>query len=613
MPLLFSYLKRYKKYLILTLVLATVNTVFSLVDPQVFRLIIDNYVSKIGLISRADFLRGVGLLLAASVGAALISRIAKNFQQYYENVVTQRVGTQLYSHSAQHSFSLPYAIFEDQRSGELLQKLQKARLDAQALILSFIDIVFVSLVGILFVIIYAFYVHWLIGVMYLLIIPILGTVLYFITGKIKAIQKTIVVESANLAGSTTETLRNVELVKSLGLEDQETKRLNAVNNKVLELELSKLTLIRKLSFTQGTFVNAMRSAILFIMLWLILAGGITLGEFLTLWFYSFYIFQPLGDIGTVASQYQQAKGSLEKLEEILSVPSEEKPAHPVAVGPLTSVKFDGVNFSYGMGSGADGAAGGAANGGSANGVADVGLVAENSAQGQVKALVGINLEIKGGETVAFAGYSGSGKTTMIKLLVGLYKPTTGKLLLNGTDGAQVDYDALRRRVGYVSQDTQLFSGSIRENLLFVNPTATDDDCWEALRAAAVAAVADRGGQGLETKIGEGGLKLSGGERQRLAIARALLRNPELIIFDEATSSLDSITERSITETIKEIAKSRPNLITVMVAHRLSTIAHADQIYVLQKGSVVEHGSHADLLKDREGLYAALWKEQSGNG
>lgn len=579
MPLLFNYLKQYKKILTLTLVLAAVNQIFSLVDPQIFRLIIDNFISKIGHISQGDFLRGVGLLLAASVGAAFVSRVAKNFQQYYENVVTQRVGTKLYAHSVAHSFSVPYAVFEDQRSGELLQKLQKARIDSQALIISFVDIVFVSLIGILFVLVYAFFVHWLIGLLYFLIIPLLGSIQFFIGRRIKTIQKNIVIESANLAGSTTETLRNVELVKSLGLEDQETKRLNEVNNKVLELELSKLKLIRKLSFTQGTLVNALRSAILFVMLWLIVLGHVSLGQFLSLWFYSFYIFAPLGDIGTVAAQYQEARGSMEKLEEILSIKPEAKPANPVEVGSLQSVKFDHVDFGYG--------------------------------DGKIPAVSGINLEIRNGESVAFAGYSGSGKTTMIKLLVGLYRPITGSIFLNGTNAMTVDYDALRRRIGYVSQDTQLFAGTIRENLLFVNPAASDDDCWDALRSAAVAGIADRGGKGLDTRIGEGGLKLSGGERQRLAIARALLRNPELIIFDEATSSLDSITERSITDTIKEIARTRPNLITVMVAHRLSTIAHADRIYVLQKGKIIESGPHHELLKNREGLYAALWKEQSG--
>jgi len=579
MELLFGYLKRYKKTLALTLALATVNTVFSLVDPQIFRIIVDQYISKIGSISHADFLRGVLFLLLLSVGAAFISRVAKNFQQYYENVVTQRVGTELYAHSVEHSFSLPYAVFEDQRSGELLQKLQKARLDSQQLILSFVDIVFVSLVGILFVLAYALYVHWLIGLMYFLIIPILGTILFFIGRKIKAIQRAIVVESANLAGSTTETIRNVELVKSLGLEDQETKRLNDVNQKVLDLELSKLTVIRKLSFTQGTTVNAMRSAILFTMLYLILIGQISLGEFLTLWFYSFFIFQPLGDIGTVASQYQQAKGSMEELERILAIPAEEKPADPVDIGTLKSIEFKHAEFKY--------------------------------ATGPHPAVKNINLEIRSGESVAFAGYSGSGKTTLVKLLVGLYRPTKGEILLNGIDGSRIDFDVLRRHIGYVSQETQLFAGTLRENLLFVQPDATDDDCWEALRSASVTNIADRGGLGLDTRIGEGGVKISGGERQRLAIARALLRKPDLVIFDEATSSLDSITEKSITDTIKEIAQARPNLIVVMVAHRLSTIAHADAIYVLQKGNIVEHGPHHGLLKQKEGLYAALWKEQSG--
>ena len=586
MSLLYGYLKHYKKYLFFTLILATINITFSLIDPQVFRLIIDNYVSKIGSISHDDFLRGVGLLLLASIGAALVSRIAKNFQQYYENVVTQRVGTKLYAHSVAHSFSLPYAIFEDQQSGALLQKLQKARLDSQQLIISFVDIVFVSLVGIVLVIIYAFYVHWIIGLLYFLIIPVMGGALFFLGRRIKEIQKNIVIESANLAGSTTETIRNVELVKSLGLEEQETNRLNDVNNKVLNLELSKLKVIRTLSFTQGTIVNAMRSLILFSMLWLIFLGSITLGEFFTLWFYSFYIFNPLGDIGTVASQYQEAKGSLEKLEEILSIPAEEKPVNAVRIASLESIEFKGVAFGYG--------------------------------EANILAVRDISLKIRGGETVAFAGYSGSGKTTPIKLLVGLYKPTKGKILLNGVDGSTVDYDALRRKIGYVSQETQLFAGTLRENLLFVNPAATDEECWEALRNASVTGIADRAatsgvGTGLDTKIGEGGIKISGGERQRLAIARALLRKPELIIFDEATSSLDSITERSITDTIREIAKSRPDLIMVLVAHRLSTLAHADDIYVLQKGAIIEHGKHSGLLERRDGLYAALWKEQSGGG
>jgi ATP-binding cassette subfamily B protein len=221
----------------------------------------------------------------------------------------------------------------------------------------------------------------------------------------------------------------------------------------------------------------------------------------------------------------------------------------------------------------------------------------------------VNIAIGKGETVAFVGPSGSGKSTLVKLLVGLYKPTAGRLVLNGIDSSRIDYEEFRTRVGYVSQETQLFAGTIRENLLFVNPQASDEDCIRMLKAASALPIIERGGHGLDTKIGEGGIKISGGERQRLAIARALLRHPEILIFDEATSSLDSITEKAITETIREVSNIRSDLITVLVAHRLSTVSHADKIYVLAKGRITEEGSHQNLLR-AENLYAALWREQS---
>lgn len=580
MALLLRYILRYKHILFGALLLAAVNQIFSLLDPQIFRIIVDRYASKALELPSGTFLRGVLLLLLASVGVAFISRVAKNFQDYYVNVITQRVGAGLYNDSVKHSFSLPYSVFEDQRSGELLQKLQKARTDSQAFIMSAVNIVFFSLVGILFVLIYTFSVHWLIGLVYFLLIPALGTTTFLISKRIKAAQKAIVAQTASLAGSTTETLRNVELVKSLGLESQETARLNAVNEAILGLELKKVKLVRAMSFVQGTLVNAMRSSILLLMLYLISQRIITIGEFFSIFIYSFFIFGPLGEMGTVASQYQEARASMETLQNVFDIKPEPKPVDPVSAGALTSIEFKKVSFSYPS--------------------VDIPSVRD------------ISITIKKGETVAFVGPSGSGKTTLAKLLVGLYRPTEGEIRVNGISGDRFDYDAFRKRIGYVSQDTQLFAGTIRENLLFVNPAATDEQCLAVLEQAAATPIIERGGKGLETKIGEGGIKISGGERQRLAIARALLRNPDLIIFDEATSSLDSITEKSITETIRLIADLRPNLVTLLVAHRLSTVAHADTIYVLEKGKIIEHGSHEKLLA-RRGLYAALWREQSAAG
>lgn len=580
MKLLFSYLKQYKKLLLGTLLLASINQIFSLIDPQIFRLLIDNYASRVTELSRVEFIRGVGLLLLASVGVALVSRIAKNFQDYYVNVITQRLGARMYADGVKHSFTLPYSAFENQRSGELLRKLEKARTDSQALVTNLVNVVFLALVGIIFVLIYASFVHWLIGLVYFLIIPILGTTTFLVSRKIKVAQKAIVKESASLAGSTTETIRNVELVKSLGLEQQEVRRLNAVNDKILTLELKKVKLVRTLSFTQGTLINALRSILLFLMLWLIFQQQITLGEFFSLLFYSFAVFTPLSMLGAVATTYQEAGASNEELARVFSTPPEEKPKNPKELQSITSITYDDVSFTY-----------------------------EGT---KYPALHNVSLRVNAGKTVAFVGPSGSGKSTMIKLLALLYRPTGGRILFNIVDATEIDRALVRKKIGLVSQETQLFAGTIRENLLFVNPDATDKECMDVLERAAVSYVLERDGKGLDTKIGEGGVKLSGGERQRLAIARALLRKPEIIIFDEATSSLDSITELAITKTIQDIKKTEPSVITFLVAHRLSTVMRADVIYVFEKGKVIEHGTHKALL-ETGGLYAALWREQIASG
>lgn len=576
MNLLWTYLKNYKKLLAATLALATVNQVFSLLDPLIFRQLIDNYANKASELARHDFLIGVGALLLASMGVAFVSRVAKNFQDYYLNVIVQRLGARMYNHSVDHSFSLPFSVFEDQRSGEFLNKLQKARDDSQKFLTLSINILFLSLVGIIFVLSYAFFVHWLVGLVFFLIIPLLGTATYFISRKIKEAQSKIIKETSALAGSTTETLRNVELVKSLGLEQQEIKRLNTVNEKILELELEKVKMVRKFSFIQGTLINALRSALLLLMLWLIFSGNITLGSFFSLMFYSFFIFNPLSELGNVATSYQETKASMGRLDEILRTKKEERPQNATEISKIDSIEFQNVSFNYQSNT-------------------------EN-------ALDQVSFKINPGTTVAFVGPSGSGKTTIIKLIVSLYKPASGNVLVNGSSVQTIDAETYRNKIGFVSQDTQLFAGTIRENLLFVKPNATDEECEKALSQAAAHKIIERGGKGLDTVIGEGGLKLSGGEKQRLSIARSLLRNPDMIIFDEATSSLDSLTENEITETIKKIRQERPELMTVLVAHRLSTITHADTIHVLEKGKIAESGNHTQLL-EKAGLYSALWRQQ----
>jgi ATP-binding cassette, subfamily B, bacterial len=577
MRAILPYLKSQWRALAGTFAAATIGQLLLLVDPQILRLIIDRYVMKLAQIPREAFFRGVFTLIGASIGVALLSRVFRNLQEYEINLIARRAGARLYAKSIAHSLLLPFRVFEDQRSGELLHTIQRARTDAETAITNGVRL-YLGILAVTAVTIYAFTVNWIIGTMHLLLVPVVTLLTLLISSPIRKQQRAITGQSAALAGSTTETIRNVELVKSLGIETQEIGRLHAVNDRILVLEEKKIRLMRTIIFFEGTLMHLTRASLLVVMLWLVYDRQITTGQFLSLFLYSGIIFSPLAEIGTAIGRYQEARATFDTLDVVLDKPVEAKSAGGVQPGELRKIAFDAVTLQY--------------------------------TPNHPAALKDIHIELRDGETVAFVGPSGSGKSSLVKLLVGLYTPTEGALTVNGRDLRTIDLDIYRARIGLVTHDTQLFAGTIRENLLLVKPDASDEQCISAMTRAAALTILERGGEGLDTRIGEGGIKLSGGERQRIAIARALLRAPELIVFDEATSNLDSITERAITATIRDVARYAGARITVVVAHRLSTVAHADRILVLAHGEIVESGTHTELLT-RDGLYAAMWREQSG--
>lgn len=577
MKLLLQYLKAHRWVAVLALVLAGINIGFSLLDPYITGRIVDRFIERKDVLERSEFIWGVLGLVGLSVGAAMVSRIAKNFQDYFTSIVVQKVGAKMYADGLKHSLELPYQVFEDQRSGETLGILQKVRLDTEKFITSFISVIFVSLIGMVFVIVYSISVSYQVTLIYFSAIPIIGFVSWFLSRKIKTIQRKIVGETTALAGSTTESLRNIELVKSLGLANQEIERLNKTTYQILALELKKVKYVRSMAFVQGTTVNFVRSCMVVVLLILIFENTISAGQYFSFLFYSFFLFGPLQELGNVILYWREAEVSLGNFKRILSTPIDQKPQNPVHLGKITRLSFDEVSFRH--------------------------------LTGSRNALEGISFETHNGETIAFVGPSGSGKTTLVKLLVGLYQPKEGQVRYNSTPSDDIDLDELREKIGFVTQDTQLFSGTIRENLQFVRPGATDEECLKVLEQAACQTLLARADKGLDSVIGEGGVKVSGGEKQRLSIARALLRRPDILVFDEATSSLDSLTEEEITATIRDISEQTSHL-TILIAHRLSTIRHADRIFVLEKGHIIEQGAHEALLKEK-GLYYAMWRQQVG--
>ena len=577
MKILWTYLKPHRGLIILSLSLAGLAQLLTLIDPIIFGKIIDDYATNPGDKTEKELVSGVTFWLLVAVGIALAARLCKTLQDYVMRLVVQKFGMQIFNDGLKQTLRLSFEEFEGQRSGETLSVLQKVRTDTERFINSFINILFSSIIGMGFLIWYAITKHWLLIPVFIIGVVVLGGLTGLLSKKIKTLQRSINRETNQMSGAITESLRNIELVKSLGLTYPEIRRLREQTKKIFDLEMMKVKKVRTLSFLQSSALTVLRQSILFILLWLIFRDVLSTGELISMQFISTTIFGPLQDLGNIILSYREAEASLRNFDKLMKQPIETRPEEPVELGLLETLRFDNVVFRH--------------------------KTANHNA------IDDISFTVKNGETIAFVGPSGSGKSTLVKLLVGLYRPVSGSISFNNIPATDIRYNELRRQIGFVTQDTQLFFGTIRDNLLFVKSSATDDEMLDALHKASCDGLLARSGRGLDTMLGESGLKLSGGERQRIAIARALLRNPGLMIFDEATSALDSLTEEAITETIKDIS-TRHDPIVIMIAHRLSTIMHADVIYVLEKGKIAEAGTHSELVEKR-GLYYAMWRQQIG--
>ncbi len=577
MNLIWKYLKPHKKLILLSLLLAGGAQLLNLIDPVIFGKIIDQYASGKNNQPENQQIRGVLFWLLLALGIALLSKLLKALQDYFTRKAVARFGMNIFNDGLKQTLRLSFQEFEESRSGTTLSVLQKVKTDAERFINSFINVLFSSLVGVGFLIWYSLNKNWLLIPVFFVGIILLGSLTGLLSKKIKTVQRSINRQTDAQAGVITESLRNIELVKSLGLTFPEIRRLNEQTRKIFDLEMFKAKRVSFLSFLQGNALNLLKQSILFILLWLIFRKVLSTGELIAMQFISTAIFVPLQDLGNMILLYREADASLRSFDRLMDKPIEKRPEHPVEIGDLDSLRFDQVVFRH--------------------------------KTAQFNAIDGISFSIQTGQTIAFVGPSGSGKSTLVKLLVGLYVPVSGKIYFNDQFSTDIRYNPLRRQIGFVTQDTQLYAGTIRDNMLFVKPAATDEEITEALRKASATALIAKASHGIYTLLGENGMKLSGGEKQRLSIARALLRQPRLLIFDEATSALDSLTEEDITKTIRGISASKEQM-TILIAHRLSTIMHADIIFVLEKGKISETGSHQELL-EQKGLYYALWRQQVG--
>lgn len=577
MRILWKYFRPQQGLVVVALLLAALAQLLTLIDPIIFGKIIDEFAGNPKRLPQNELVRQVVNWLAIALAVALTARGAKAIQEYFTRKAVQKFGMQIFNDGIKQTLRLSFQEFEEQRSGETLSILQKVKTDTEKFVNAFITILFSSLVGVAFLVWYSITRNGLLVPVFALGILVLGSLTGLMSKKIKTVQRTITRQTNKMAGVITESLRNIELVKSLGLTFPEIRRLNIQTQKIYELEMMKASRVRSLSFLQGTLLSVLKQSILFILLWLIFRQQLSTGELISMQFISTSLFVPLQDLGTIILNYREVESSLTNFNQLMQKPIERRPEQPVDVGPLHKIEFNDVVFRH--------------------------------RTAGFHAIDHLSLTITEGQTVAFVGPSGSGKSTIVKLLVGLYRPLSGQVCFNNVAAQEIRYNELRRQIGFVTQETQLFAGTIKENLQFVKADATEEEMMNALHRASCDGLLSKSSEGINTMLGEGGMKLSGGEKQRISIARALLRQPRLLIFDEATSALDSITEEEITSTIRDVS-SNQNQICILIAHRLSTIMHADRIYVLEKGTISEQGAHQELLQ-KKGLYYALWRQQIG--
>jgi len=575
---LFAYTRPYRLQLFIGMAAVGVSSALTLVVPQFVGRFFDTFIAS---------LQEAGFNLNRVVALLLLIFLVQAGFNYLRTYMIAQVGegvvADLRRTLYRHLMGLPLRFFETRRTGEITSRLTSDAAVVQGAVSQALAQLVNQLALLVGSVVLLFITNWQLTLLMLSVVPVVMLAARIFGRKLRAISTEFQDRVAEANASAEEAIVGVRVVKSFTAEGLEAERYGGLINASYRIALRRAAF--RAAFFSG-IIFAMFSAIS-VVLWvggrLVVSGSLTPGELVQFLLYTLFVAGAVGALTGLYSQFQEALGASKRIFELLDEKSDLEAA--AAPQPLTDVRgevrFERVSFRYG------------------------GAAQSSDERGNTPVLHGISLTANPGEVTALVGPSGAGKSTLVTLIPRFYDPTEGRITLDGTDLRDLSEQALRAHIGIVPQETQLFSGSVRDNIRYGRPEATDAEVEEAARAANAHDFIAAFPEGYETVVGERGVKLSGGQRQRVAIARALLKDPKILILDEATSSLDSESEALVQEALDVLMQGRT---VFVIAHRLSTVRAADRIIVLDGGRVIQAGTHEQLLA-QGGLYAELYRRQ----
>ncbi len=569
MPEVWKLVRPRKWLLLLGLVLVAINRVAGLVLPRLSKPFVDLVLTK-------HELNRLTPLVTAVVAATLIQAVTSFANTQLLSKAAQRMIAELRQLVQQHVGRLSVSFYDANRSGLLVSRIMS---DVEG-IRNLVGTGLVEFVGGLLTAVLAFaYLMHMDSRMTLIIFAVIGAFVFLLQYAFKTIRP-IFRERAKINGEVTgrltESLGGVRVVKGYHAEEREAGVFRLGVLRLLDNVMRSLTATSLMSMAATTVLGIVGALVMLLGGHLAMHGRMGPGDYIEYSMFLAFMIAPVIQVVNIGTQLTEAVAGIDRTTEILSEKDEyADPARTIRLGSIAGeVRFDNVEFAYTHGK---------------------------------PVLHGVNFKVEPGTVTALVGSSGSGKSTIISLICAFHSPAKGKVLVDEMDLTMVDLDTYRSQLGVVLQESFLFDGTIRENIMFSKPDAAEEQFLLACRTACVDEFAERFPEGYETIVGERGVKLSGGQRQRLSIARALLAEPRILIFDEATSSLDSESEAMIQSGLAELMRGRT---TFVIAHRLSTIRRADQILVVEQGRIVERGNHAQLFA-LQGRYYDLYMRQHG--